>query len=192
MLLDRNGDIEGTQDTHVAYAPPVSAVGANKVHFDFFIDAAAEVDAIIHHISFFTNLDVAQVGALSTKMLLFRSSDIGTGGSLFATEPTTETRGITRLDSSGTVLPATVTMREAPGGGATAGAFLGGVYTQPEESATSMSYNTQALNMVPHSMGMGHWVVRRGSGLRMVQGAVASVGLVGVKMLFSLKAMVLP
>lgn len=189
VLAEANGHLWGTEDTYVAFALPVSAVGVSKLHFDFFNATGTGKKATIHALYFFSSLDVAAVGAVATRMDLLRTTAIGTAGSAFATEATTLTRTIARLDPAMTALPAGITMREAPTGGATAGVYLGSTYTMPEESATSMGYLTQYQNMVPGGGGGAHvanLTVPENSGLRMQQGPVASVGFVGMMMLFTL------
>jgi len=177
-------------DTYVAFAPPVSAVGVSKLHFDFFNATGTGKKAYVHSLNFFSNLDVAAVGAVAMRIDLFRSTAIGTAGTAFATEATTAARTIARLDPAMTALPAGVTMREAPTGGATAGAYLGSIYTMPEEASTSMGFITQMHNMVPgggYGSHLPNLTVPENAGLRITQGPVASVGTVGMFMLFTLR-----
>lgn len=189
MIAGPSGHIWGTRDTYVAYALPVSAVGASKLHFDFFLNAAGKA-AKIHSLYFFSSLDVAATGVVAIRMDLSRTTAVGTGGTAFSTESTTVgTRNMSRLDPGMTALPAAVTMREAPAGGATQGVYLTSTYTMPEEASTSMGYMTQYQNMIPGGglgADVGDLIVPDNSGLRMAQGPVVSVGFVGMFMLFSL------
>ncbi len=187
VLAGPSGNIYGTRDTYVAYAPPVSAVGANKLHFDLWNGSALSME--IQFASFFSSLDVAAVGAVATRIDAFRTSAVGTGGTAFATEATTAVRTVYRADPGAAAVPATVTMREAPAGGATVGAFLGSVYTMPEEASTSIGYETQWQNIFAGPSGSdaaASIVVPASSGMRFVQGPVASVGFVGCRVVFTL------
>jgi len=98
MLADSDGHIQRTTDLYVAYALPVSVVGVSKLHFDFFNATGTGKKANIHALNFFSDLDVAAVGAVATRIDLFRSTAIGTAGAAFATEATTAVRTIARLD----------------------------------------------------------------------------------------------
>jgi hypothetical protein len=159
----------------------------SKLHFDLWNGSALSMS--VQFASFFSNLDVAAVGAVAARVDAFRSTAVGTGGTAFATEATTPVRTIYRTDPGAAAVPAAVTMREAPTGGATQGAFLGSVYTMPEEASTSMGYLTQWQNLFAGPAGSdvaADVVVPASSGLRFVQGPVASVGLVGCRVVFTL------
>ncbi len=187
VLVGPSGNIYGTRDTYVAYAPPVSAVAANKAHFDLWNGSTMAME--VQFASFFSSLDVAATGAVAARIDAFRSSAVGTGGTAFATEATTAVRTVYRTDPAAAAVPATVTMREAPTGGATQGAFLGSVYTMPEEASTSMGYLTQWQSVFsgPSASDVAaNIVVPAGAGLRFVQGPVASVGFVGCRVVFTL------
>ncbi len=188
MIAGPGGNIQGTRETYIAYCPPVSAVGISKLHFDLFNATGSGRTMEILWISTFSDMDVAAVGAVATRIDLFRSSAVGTGGTAVAFEPTTAVRGISRVDTSDPVLPAGVTMREAPTGGATVGAFLGSSYTMPEEASTSQGYMTQLLNHVAYSSSpdSANLTVYENQGLRLQQGPVASVGKVGCRIAFTL------
>lgn len=188
MEADALGHVWGTRDTYIAYAPPVSVVGASKFHFDFW-NGHASLNAYVHWLSFFCDIDVAVVGALGIRMDMRRTTAIGTAGTALATEPTTIVRGFARVDPAMAALPATITMREIPTGGGTAGVYLGSSYFFPEESATGVaSYLAQWQNvLLPLTQAeMPTLKVPFGTGLRFDQGPVASLGKVGVRMIFSL------
>jgi len=186
VQADALGHIWGTRDTYIAYAPPVSVVGASKFHFDFW-DGHASLNAYIHWLSFFCDLDVAAVGVLAVRMDIRRTTAIGTAGTALATEPTTIVRGFARVDPAMTALPATITMREFPTGGGTAGVYLGSSYFFPEET-NQASYLARHQNVLESLFPpeMPALKVPFGTGLRFDQGPVASVGKVGCKMVFSL------
>ncbi len=188
MVAGSGGNILGTRDTYVMYAPPVSVVGANKFHFDLFNATGSAKDMEIVFASFFSDLDVAVVGVLAVRIDAFRTTAVGTGGTTFATEATTAVRTIFRPEPTAAALPAQVTAREFPTGGGTSGAFLGSAYTQPEESATSMGYITQLTNVFDgfSADAAAGLVVPEGQGIKFVQGPIASVGKVGCRIVFTL------
>lgn len=186
LIAGPSGNILGTRNTYCLYAPPVSVVGVSKLHFDVWNNSGLSMEVLF--LSFFTDLDIAAVGVLAARMDVFRSTAIGTGGTAIGTEATTAIRTMFRLDPAMAALPATLTAREAPAGGATAGVFLGSTYTQPEEAATSMGYLTQYQNVFGGASdpSAGAVVVPTATGLRMAQGPVASVGKIGCRLVFTL------
>ena len=110
-------------DVYSLVLPPV-AVGANKVFMDLFngsTDKNVEIQSIVPVMSG----AVAVTGTLAVNIWLTRTSAVGTGGTAATAEganianPT-----VSKLDPASPALPATITMRSVPGGGATAGAVL--------------------------------------------------------------------
>lgn len=174
------------KDIYIAYSLPASAVGSSKLHYDFFITSAAAKAARILQLRFMSNLDVAATGVVAIRMDVSRTSAVGTGGTAFGNEVAfaTATRSFSKLDPIMANIPSGVTMREAPAGGATAGAYLGSLYTFPEETA-GQGYEDQRGNWADFGDEQ-KLIVPAGSGLRFDQGSVASVGTVGVRMVFEL------
>ncbi len=185
MLAGPHGHIKGTRDSYIAIGFANSAVGANKVHYDLW--NASGLNVAIHGIWINNDFAVGVTGLVAVRIDLFRTTAIGTGGTAFTNENTAATETISRIDPAGAAVPAGLTMRKAPTGGATSGAFIGQAYFMPEEGVTSIGYLTQWQNMIRYA-GMDDvkdLVVPNNAGLKIVQGPVASVGQVGMRMVLT-------
>ncbi len=163
------------------FAPPIAA-GASKVYFDFWNGSNKTVE--------FTSVTpvvsgaVAVVGTLAVDLYLTRTTAIGTGGTgatADGVDPTAMT--ISRLDNAGPGLPPGISARLAPGGGATAGAVLAFNSHFTEETALP-SYFRMNLLQVGMGSNEGKLKVPPGTGIRVIQGTVASVGNIGFDALF--------
>lgn len=150
---------------------PKQAVGANLVYFDLFVPTTTQYNFLLKSLRPVASGAVDVTGILAVDLLLTRTSAVGTGG-------TAATFGGTAIDAAtinglNTVQPlasADVTARLTPTGGATAGAILAyrSIFTEETNAGTYAA----APDMVPE----GGIAVPYGSGFRVVQGAVASVG----------------
>lgn len=163
---------------------PEQAVGANLVYFDLFnaTDSGLELDVL--SVVPIISGDVAVVGTLGVDLFLTRTTAVGKGG-------TAATREGTALDAAtfanmtrGEVLSGDITARLTPTGGATAGAVISevSVFTEETNAAPYWAHTNDFVRR-----GLSHYppvVVRAGSGLRVVQGAVASVGNIGFDVIF--------
>lgn len=159
--------------------PPL-AVGANKVHLDIFNATGSGKSLRLRGLKSFAGTDVAVTGVVGVRLSLTRTSAVGTGGTAVASEGTDQTvPTIAKLDPAYAALPAEVTARSAPAGGATAGAVLGlRLQFTEETSVVSAPYEfTSQESSV---------LVPEGTGLRIVQGSVAGVGTVGYEILLEL------
>lgn len=160
---------------------PYQAVGANLVYFDLFNNHATkslQIDSILP----IPAGDVAVTGVVSVELYLTRTTAVGTGGTVDVKESTalTATPSISKINPASADCPSTVTARLTPSGGATAGAVLAfrSVFTEETNAA---AYDIKDLVIEGASI-----VVAPGKGIRVVQGAVASVGNIGFNVLFSL------
>jgi hypothetical protein len=161
---------------------PASAAGANKVYFDFWNGSDKDVE--IASVVPIASGAVAVVGTLAVDLFLTRTTAIGTGGTEATQEGTALTAAtISRLDSDGPPLRSGISARLAPAGGATAGAVLAFNSHFTEETSIA-SYFRNNLAQVGPSSNDGKITVRPGTGIRVVQGAVASVGNIGFDVLF--------
>lgn len=157
---------------------PKQAVGANLVYFDLFNLATSgqrlEVDSIIPIVSG----EVAVVGTLGVDLFLTRTTAVGTGGTAATAEGTSLTAmTFTHQNGSQPLNLLYVSARLTPTGGATAGAVLGWRTMFTEE--TGFSY-TQIDDFVKgQNPSAPHIAVPPGTGLRVIQGSVASVGNIG-------------
>ncbi len=165
-------------DVYSLVLPPV-AVGANKVFMDLFngsTDKNVEIQSIVPVMSG----AVAVTGTLAVNIWLTRTSAVGTGGTAATAEganianPT-----VSKLDPASPALPATITMRSGPAGGATAGAVLSFESQFSEETNTAAYFRN---NLVKDSARL---VIPPNTGIRIVQGTVASAGNLGFVITFA-------
>jgi len=188
MVADEDGQIQGSLPTYFYCSPPV-AVGANKLLVDLFNAVGSGKVMDIRGIWLIPKLDAAVTGALSIRVDLYRTSAIGTGGTAASVDSATMDVGggnFTRFDEDNAAIPAQVTARVAPSGGATISRWLFPTNAAPEESNTSMGYMTQWQNLIPQFPYGQKLVVREGQGILLKQGPVASVGSVSALIAFTL------
>jgi hypothetical protein len=178
-------DVVDDVDVYRLVIPP-QAVGANKVYFDLFNATGTGKTIRIRSAFAAPSNDVAVTGTLGVRLHLTRTSAVGTGGTTINTDDTSLTNGtICKLDPSLASLPAGVTARLAPAGGATAGALIAvrHVFTEETNAATALA----ALSGAEFVRLQGADVlVPENTGIRVVQGAVASVGNIGFEVNFEL------
>jgi hypothetical protein len=185
MIAGDDGQIEGSNPRYRLIVPS-QAVGANKVYCDLF--NATGSGKILKVLSAFayTDNDTAVTGTLGVEVALSRTTAVGTGGTAAVNDGTTLTAAtITRMDTNDAVVPAQVTARSAPAGGATAGAYLGSRWLFTEETnAASAIAGTAGAELIRNDG--SKLIVRENSGIRIVQGTVASVGNIAIEINFTL------
>lgn len=167
---------------------PKQAVGANLVYFDLFVPTTTQSRFELVSCLPMVSGAVAVVGTLGVDLILTRTSTVGTTGTA-ATYSGTDTTAMTicARDSSQALTANEVTARLTPGGGATAGAVLswGCVFSEETADATY----ARAVDLANNGYAAaGPIIITPGSGIRVVQGAVASVGNIGFNLILSVKA----
>jgi len=166
---------------------PSSAVGANKVFFDLFNATGSGSTLRVRSVFAFVDSDTAVTGTLGVELNLTRTSAVGTGGTANTTEGTSLTAlTISKLDPSMANLNANITARLAPTAGATAGAWLGQRWVFTEETSAPAGIQG-AIGADFIRNGGSDLLVPQNTGIRIVQGAVASVGNLGFEVNFSLQ-----
>ncbi|MFN5251608.1 MAG: hypothetical protein ACK5DE_11210 [Bacteroidota bacterium] len=155
---------------------PSQAVGANKVFLDLFNATGSGVSLRILSAFCFADNDTAVTGTLGVEVNLTRTSAVGTGGTAATLDGASLTAiTISEMDPNNPALSASVTARSSPTGGATAGALLGQRWIFTEEtSAPSGIAGTLGAEFIRNEG--ADLIVRENTGLRFVQGTVASVG----------------
>lgn len=177
MVADDSGHIQQTLPTYSWWAP-TAAVGANKLYADLFNASGSGKVIELRGIWAITDTDTAVTGALGIELLLLRTSAVGTGG----TAPTynggsaSTTGTIVPFDTNNSALPAQITARALPTGGATISAFWWSQFVPGEEAATSQAYMTAFQNLLPSTAMGQRLTLREGQGILYKQGAIASVG----------------
>ncbi len=147
---------------------PSQAVGASKVFLDLYNGSSREI--FVSSLQAIKDGSQAVTGTLAAQLFLTRTTAVGTGG----TEATEEgaslsAPALTKLQTF--ALPDGISARSAPSGGATAGAVVCERQVFTEET-TGVNY--EPVEFLPCGL-----IVPAGTGLRVVQGAVASVGNIG-------------
>lgn len=165
---------------------PHQTVGSNVVHFDFFNAASSghriELLSVIPMVSG----AVAVTGLVAVDLFLTRTTAVGTGGTAATFGGTTLTAmTFTPHNWEGQGIPGGVTARLTPSGGATAGAVIGwqSVITEELNGGAYNTYRDMVRLDYPDTPCVQ---IKPGSGVRVVQGSVASVGTIGYNVLFKL------
>lgn len=163
---------------------PKQAVGANLVYFDFFNTSTSGLSVNVYSVVPVVSGAVAVTGVVAVDLLLTRTSAVGTGGTAATAEGADITAAtFSAVDNSQPMDLTRLSARLTPTGGATAGAILGYRSVFSEETNAGTYIPVDLVNSP--AQGFGAIVVRPGTGIRVIQGAVASVGNVGFDVLFS-------
>ena len=148
---------------------PSQTSSASLVYMDLY--NGSDRDITVTSFVAIKDVAVAVTGLVSARLLLTRTTAVGTGGTAATSEGTDiAAPAITRLQSN--PLPTGISARLTPTGGGTAGAIISERHVMPEELGNS-------ANMEPLEFLSSPLVVPEGTGLRIVQGTVASVGKIG-------------
>lgn len=155
---------------------PKQAVGANLVYFDLWNANALGRDLRLVSLIPIISGAVAVTGVVGVDLHLTRTTAIGVAGTAATADGTDLTAmTISQIDPDWEDL-AGVTARLTPTSGATAGAWLSqlSVFTEETNSAPYAQQNfvLQSVHIAPIS-------IPALTGIRVVQGAVASVGNIG-------------
>jgi hypothetical protein len=171
---------------YVLCTPP-SAVGANKLHLDLFNAAGSGKALDVWGIWAYPKLDAAVVGVVAVNLHLCRTSTAGTGGTAAQRNSATVDQAggnFARFDDTEADLPAQVTARFNPGGGAAVARWLFPLPPLMPEETNPAGYLSAATNLLPRAGRdddhCTRLLVHEGSGLLVRQGAVASVGSVSL------------
>jgi len=183
MMADSDGQIIGSLPAFGLYVPP-AAVGASKIYFDLHTTTSR---LRIRGLYAIVATDVAVTGVVGVRLDAFRTSAIGTAGTAASTTASavTTTPGFWALDGS-TALPAGITARTVPTGGATNEQYYFPTYVFTEETL-SPSAESQSLNMIPQLPGGQALEIPAGKGLKVMQGTVAGVGTIGFLVVFTVE-----
>lgn len=162
---------------------PAQAVGASLVYFDLFNASGSCAELEVLTVLPVVYGSTAVSGLVAVDLYLTRTSSIGTGGTAATSEGTSLSAAtFTSLNNSQT-LNASVTARLTPGGGATAGAVVASRSVSTEE--TNAGSYIQALDLIRAGYDSNPaLIVRQGTGIRVIQGSVASVGSIGFEVTF--------
>jgi len=189
MLADSDGQVHGSLASYF-YMTPAAAVGAGKLYFDLFSAVGSGKLIDIRGVWVIPKTDVAVTGALGIRVDLYRTSAVGTGGTAAAYKsatPDVAGGNINPFDTDNAALPAQITARHLPTGGATIAQWLFPTYSLGEETATSQAYMSQYQNLLPMLHVGQKLTLREGQGLLGKQGAVAATGNIGFLVVFTVE-----
>lgn len=159
---------------------PKQAVGANLVYFDLFNNSKGVV--ALRYVQPVVSGAVAVTGVVGVDLHLTFTSAVGTGGTAATYGGTSLTAcTINPNNPVGQPCPDIITARLTPTGGATAAGVLTWTCVFTEE--TNAGTYTSPLNWL---LNEGNILIPNGKGIRVVQGAVASVGNIGFNVGFDL------
>jgi hypothetical protein len=175
MLAYPDGHLTGSLPQYRMICP-AQAVGANKVFLDLFNATGSGGTLRVLSAYCFVDNDTAVTGTLGVEISLTRTTAVGTGGTTATTNGTALTAiTLTTMDTANPALSANITARSSPTGGATAGALIGQRWMFTEETNASSGIAGVLGAEFVRNEG-ADLIVRENTGLRFVQGAVASVG----------------
>lgn len=159
---------------------PAQAVGASLVYFDLY-NIGSTHDVELLSIKPVVSGATAVTGVVAVDLFLTRTTAVGTGGTAATAEGTSLTAmTFSGVDCTQAMNLNVVSARLTPTGGATAGAVLSWTSVFTEETAAG-TYE-QPANLTG---GVSH-VIPKATGIRVVQGSVASVGNIGFDVLIRL------
>lgn len=184
MIAEEDGHIEHSGDIYKLLLPS-QAVGASKVYLDLFNATGTGKTMKIHSVLAIVDNDTAVTGTLGVQLDLFKSTAVGTGGTAATANGVVSTAAtITNMNST-TALPAGVTARLGPTAGATTGAWLGSrwVFTEETNAGSAFAGQYGAEFLVDREATV---IITENSGLKIIQGTVASVGNIAFDILFEL------
>lgn len=162
---------------------PKQAVGASLVYFDLFNAVGSTISLYLLSVMPIVSGEVAVVSVLGPDLFLTRTTTVGTTGTAATQEGSSLTGAtFTNMDGQGAPFNDSVTARLTPGGGATAGAVISVRSVCTEE--TNAGLYVPPLDMVKAGQGDEYIVIPQGTGIRVVQGSVASTGNIGFDVMF--------
>jgi hypothetical protein len=165
----------------------VGAAGASQVHFDLFNATSSGKTMKIISVKAIKDGSAAVTGVLGVKLYLTFTTAVGTGGTAHTENNTTITgTSISEMDAANAALPAQVTGRLRPTGGATGGAVIATRNVFTEETSAASYAAVEFLDILNVSA-MQPLVCAPNTGIRVVQGSVASVGNLDFEVIFELE-----
>jgi hypothetical protein len=159
----------------------------SKIFFDLFNNQAATVIRLRKLFAIPTGAVVT--GTYSPQIDVSRSSAVGTAGTAAASESATVATAASfwRFDSTGPALPAGITARAVPTGGATVGMFYFSAYIPTEETNAGTTLIAMH-NLLPELDSGQPMELQTGQGLRVAEAATATpIGTIGFLTIFTVE-----
>lgn len=178
MLAGPSGNIYGTADTFIAATGNSANVAAARTtHFDLF--NASGSGKIIEVVGLFIIPTLVAVTGVGLTWELIKTSAVGTGGTTLTPRS---------MDSTNAALPAGVTARSKPTGGATTNFILSYQNTSSEETSPYAGM-ASILNHLTFSqmLDVQSIILREDEGLKLDQTTNSAVGSTNVQLIFIAK-----
>lgn len=178
VIAGSNGHVNGTKPTY-SYIVPSTAVAASKLFLDIFNAVGSGKVMKIVSVRPIMDVDASVTGVVGVRLLMFRTNTVGTGGTPWNYQsPTLDVAGGTvgPHDTANAALPAQITGRHLPTGGATITDWVRGMYAIGVVTSTSLAYKFQGqFNMLDLDDTTAQlFTVREGEGILIKQGLVAA------------------
>jgi len=174
-----------------SWQTPDAVAGASKLFADLFNASGSGKVLKILGVHPLVKGDAAVVGALAIRFDLYRTSAVGTGGTAAAYKSATiDVAGgsIHPRDTANAALPAQVTARHLPTGGATISEWMERFQCFTEETnAATYFCNGQSNFVYDGLLAIQPITLREGQGLLIKQGTVASLNNIAFKVVFSVE-----
>lgn len=180
MVADDSGHIAQTLPSY-SFFIKAQAGAANKDHLDLFNASGSGVLVELRGLWLMPSLIAAVTGTLSPDFDLYRTSAVGTGGAVVGYKQAAFP-SISPMDTTNASLPAGVTLRAAPTGGATTSEALFSQYITQEETQAG-SQLAQWNNILPETAVGQRYTLREGQGMKLRQvtaGAAQNFSFFGV------------
>lgn len=165
---------------------PSTAVGANKIFLDFFNGGAVGTIIDVLRVKAVVDTDTAVTGVLGVEVMMARTTAVGTGGTAAVNENVSVTAPTISAYDTANTLPSGVTARSVPTAGATLGAMIARRWVFTEETSPGATIGNLGGNDLIDSS-LAPFVLKVGQGLRLSQGAIASVGKIAFEIIFEVK-----
>ena len=183
MQADEDGQIQGSTDAWMLCMTPRVLGAAAADQFDLFNAAGSGKTIRLRSLFPIRNRTVALATLPDWQFDVIRTSAVGTGGTAFASAagpPAAPGGTLAPLDSTNVALPAQITARGLPTGGATAAVhwfstFLSGIHSA---TARDPAFELMSgINLIPQLPWGNPFVIREGQGFKVRQvTATASTG----------------
>ena len=187
MLADESGHLQQTLPTY-SWWTASQAVGANKLFADIFNASGSGKVLEVRGIWAIPKSDTAVTATLGVEIGIYRTSAVGTAGTAAGYNNGTASTSnvITPWDTNNSALPAQVTARTTPTGGATIASLYWAQFIWMEETNAPATAISAFTNLMPVGTMNQRITLREGQGLLYKQGGVAGAGNLHFLTLFTL------
>jgi hypothetical protein len=178
MLADETGHLAQTLPTY-SWWVPVSAAGASKLYADIFNGSTGVLE--IRGLWAIPRSDTAVTATLGIEIGLYRTSAVGTGGTVQTYNGGSGSTGfhvITPYDTTNTALSTSsnISARAVPTGGATSSALWWAQYVWTEETNAPATALSAYTNLLPTGLMAQRITLNPSQGLLIKQGVIAGAG----------------